>query len=755
MTVSDHRETLRPDTDERIELVGTAIANAESRSAPCRLVEEQAALRRVATQVARGLSPEEIFNAVSNEVSRLLGCEQAVVERFEAGGSELTIVGASEGSWIGSIGDRWVLEDFLASTAVHRTGRPARIDLAGARNASGPVADRVREIGFISSVATPIVADGSLWGVITVADTKADLPPDTEARLEHFAELVATAIATADSRADLAGSEARALDLAREQTALRRVATLVAEGTNARDLFAAVTQEVANLCGIPVVGLHRFESDGTFTMMGIAGETNHNVGDRRPVEDVALATMILATRRPAHKEYDTAMLDPLGAVLKAEAIGVPILVDGSLWGFIVIAGKPGDHLPGHTEERLARFTELIATAIADSQAREHVAQLAEEQAALRRVATLVARGVSPDEIFSAVSNEVGRLFDSNQAAVARYERDGSGMVVVGASEGILGVSIGTRWPLEDFLAATAIHRTGRPTRKERSDFEAATGRIGDTLREINAVSSVSAPIVVEGDVWGVMAVSDMHKRMPPDAEERLQKFTELVGTAIANAASRGALAASRARIVAAADESRRRIQRDLHDGAQQRIVHAVIVLKIALEALRTGDATAGQLVAEGLRQAEQANLELRELAHGILPAALTRGGLGSAVQSLVSRISLPVSVEVSVEHRLPAAVEATAYFIVSEALTNVVKHARANRATVTAQAEREILVVEIRDDGIGGADPGRGSGLVGLSDRAQAMGGTLKVTSPAGKGTALLVEIPLAGQNSEELPERP
>ena len=190
----------------------------------------------------------------------------------------------------------------------------------------------------------------------------------------------------------------------------------------------------------------------------------------------------------------------------------------------------------------------MATAIANSQAREHLAQLAEEQAALRRVATLVARGVSPDEIFSAVSNEVGRLFGSEQAAVARYERDGSGMVVVGVSEGIGGVSIGTRWPLEDFLAATVIRRTGRPTRRERRDFEAATGRIGDTLREINAVSSVSAPIVLEGDVWGVMAVSDMHRRLPPDAEERLQKFTELVGTAIANAESRAEIAASRARV---------------------------------------------------------------------------------------------------------------------------------------------------------------------------------------------------------------
>jgi GAF domain-containing protein len=817
-----------------------------------RLVDEQAALRRVATLVARGVSPVEIFNAVGNEVSRVLGCEQAVVERFAADGSELIIVGASEGSSIGSIGDRWELEDFLASTAVHRTGRPARIDLAGARNASGPVADRVREIGFISTVATPIVADGSLWGVITVADTKADLPPDTEARLEHFVELVATAIATAESRADLAGSEAGALDLAREQTALRRVATLVAEGTNARDLFAAVTQEVANLCGIPVVGLHRFESDGTFTMMGIAGETNHNVGDRRPVEDVALAAMILATGRPAHKEYDTAMPGPLGAVLKGEAVGVPILVGGSLWGFIVIAGKPGDHLPGHTEERLARFTELVATAIADSQAREHVAQLAEEQAALRRVATTVARGSPPGQVFAQVAEEVGLLLGVEMTGVHRFEPDGYATVVTNWGEVGEIVPLDRRVRLEGDSVTARVYRTARPARID--SYECASGPVAAGLRKIGMRAGVGSPIVVDGRLWGaIAAVTSRADPLPADSEARIAEFTGLVATAIANveawsevqrlgrgaggAASRGhpgrprsqsgrdllggqqrsrsavrlqpgrrrALRARRIRdgrrgrqrghprgldrhtlaargfpgrhrdpshrashekraaglrsryrpcrrhpsgdkcclqrfssdrrrgrpvgrhgrvrhaqatasrcggaapevhrigghrnrecresrrsgrfargIVAAADESRRRIERDLHDGAQQRLVHAVIVLKIALEALHNGDANAGELVAEGLRQAEQANFELRELAHGILPAALTRGGLRSAVQSLVSRISLPVSVEVSVDHRLPAGVDATAYFIVSEALTNVVKHARANRATVTA-----------------------------------------------------------------------
>src|SRR5207302_1421216 len=205
--------------------------------------------------------------------------------------------------------------------------------------------------------------------------------------------------------------------------------------------------------------------------------------------------------------------------------------------------------------------------------------------------------------------------------------------------------------------------------------------------------AVATPIIVEGRVWGgVFAGSAVMKSLPADLEARLGSFTELVATAVANAESRGALAASSARIVAAADESRRRIERDLHDGAQQRLVHAVIALKLALQALSNGEANADELVAEALRHAEQANVELRELAHGILPAALTRGGLRAGIDGLVSRVSLPVSLDVSVE-RLPAAVEATAYFIVSEALTNVVKHARAAGARVTARVERGELRV--------------------------------------------------------------
>jgi signal transduction histidine kinase len=251
--------------------------------------------------------------------------------------------------------------------------------------------------------------------------------------------------------------------------------------------------------------------------------------------------------------------------------------------------------------------------------------------------------------------------------------------------------------------------------------------------------------MVEGRVWGVIAAgSVLEQPLPADTESRLMQFTELVATAVANAESRAALAASRARIVAAADHSRREIERDLHDGAQQRLVHAVIVLKLALRALSNGDATAGELVAEALRHAEEANSELRELAHGILPAALTRGGLRAGVEALVSRVSLPVSVDIVVE-RLPAGVEATAYFVVSEALTNVVKHACAEGAGVTARAEGGELRVEVRDDGIGGASGGDTTGLGGLEDRVSALGGRLVLESPPGGGTRVCALLPVSG----------
>jgi signal transduction histidine kinase len=253
---------------------------------------------------------------------------------------------------------------------------------------------------------------------------------------------------------------------------------------------------------------------------------------------------------------------------------------------------------------------------------------------------------------------------------------------------------------------------------------------------------VGAPIIVDQRLWGVMIVSSKGDQpLPADTESRIAAFTELAATAISNTEAREEVAASRARIVAATDDERRRVVRDLHDGAQQRLVHTIVTLKLACLALQSEEADAPALLNEALDQAEQATAELRELAHGILPTVLTRGGLRAGVAALASRMPVEVETDVSVG-RLPAAVEATAYFVVSETLTNVAKHAHARRAAVTASVEDGTLRVQVRDDGVGGAQPG-GSGLLGLADRLAALDGRLKVKSPADGGTLIAADIPL------------
>ena len=244
-------------------------------------------------------------------------------------------------------------------------------------------------------------------------------------------------------------------------------------------------------------------------------------------------------------------------------------------------------------------------------------------------------------------------------------------------------------------------------------------------------------------MWGVVALSESAESPSPSAEERLARFTDLVATAIANAEGRAEVAASRARVVTAGNEERRRVVRDLHDGGQQRMVHAIMTLELASEAFANGDEGAPALVAEALEHARQANEQLRELSHGILPATLTRGGLRAGVETLVSRLPLTVATNVSVE-RLPSVVEATAYFIVAEALTNIAKHARATRADVSVDVDDGRLRIAVRDDGVGGARPD-GSGLVGLRDRLEALGGRLRIDSRNGSGTLVAAEIPLSG----------
>jgi signal transduction histidine kinase len=376
--------------------------------------------------------------------------------------------------------------------------------------------------------------------------------------------------------------------------------------------------------------------------------------------------------------------------------------------------------------------------------RDELRMLADEQAALRRLATAGARDVPPAEIFGAVAEEIGPLLGAEDAAVTRFEPDGTATVVSGAGQWNREIAIGTRVELDDSLAMTAVFRTGRSARVDGHDYSTAKGAVADYLRRVGNRSAVASPIYVEDRLWGAVVASTKREPLPADAEARMANFTELIGIVIANAESRAELAASRARVVAAGDDARRRIQRDLHDGAQQRLVSTVISLKLARHEM--GDATgpAVELLDEALAHAEGASGELRELAHGILPGALSHGGLRGGIDVLVARVHLPVSVEVTAE-RLPEALEATAYFIVAEALTNAVRHARAASARIVAVVDGGVLKLEVRDDGVGGARTDGSSGLLGLRDRAAALNGELHLDSPPGEGTVVAARLPIPG----------
>jgi GAF domain-containing protein len=703
------------------------------------LVEEQAALRRVATLVARGIPAGQLFAAVTEEVGRVLSAKYVHLIRYEPDDTG-TALAAFGGTGILQVGSSLQLGGNNVTTLVFETGRSARID--DYHDASGPFAVGAREQLVPSSVGAPIIVEASLWGVMVASCSEEQpLPADTEPRLASFTELVATAVANAESRAGLAR-------LAEEQEALRRIATLVARGVSPEQVFAAVTEEVARLLGAEMSTMVRYEPDDAFTIVGSIGSLRKqwSVGSRWPLGGNNTTTLVFETARPARIEtFGKATgehVERVHDVGLRSAVAVPIIVEGRLWGVIGIATTRAEPLPADTEARLTSFTELVATAIANAESRAGLAQLAEEQKALRRIATLVARGVPPEAVFASVTDELARLLLAEMANLIRFESDGTFTMLASARERF---PVGGRWPIGGKNPTTTIFETGRPARSD--DYAAnATGPQVGIAREAGLRSTVGVPIIVEGRLWGAIGVgSNREATLPPDTEARLGSFMELVAMAIANAESRAALATSRARIVAAADESRRKIERDLHDGAQARQVHAVIALKLALRALSNADANAEELVAEALRHAEQANAELRELAHGILPAALTRGGLRVGLDALVSRLSLPVSVHAPVE-RLPAGVEATAYFVVSEALTNVVKHARAAGAEVTARVESGTLVVEVCDDGVGGARGDHGTGLGGLEDRVSALDGRLVVESPPGGGTRVCASLPIPDQ---------
>jgi signal transduction histidine kinase len=562
--------------------------------------------------------------------------------------------------------------------------------------------------------------------------------------------------------ADDAGPSRHPLDrvrlgeLAREQAALRRVATLVASGARPAEVFTAVADELGRLIGAEATFVSRVDhSSGEvgesglyvgdyLTVVGSYGRVSDQVpvGFRLKLVPEMIQTAALRTGRPARINGEQLAKGPYGAWVgrlgMRAGVATPIVVGGRHWG-VMVAATPREDFPAGTESRMADFMELAGMAIANAQAEQQLRALADTQAALRRLAMLVARGEPPQVVFAAVTKEVLRHFGSGTARMIRFELDGTATLV--ANEGTTGphVRVGQRWEGYPPAGLTAtVLRTGRPARvDDYYDIPGGEPYLGEGLR-----SAVAMPVHVHGRLWGLIAVGSGQGPLPPDIEQRMTEFTDLVATAVANAQSRAELMASRARIVAASDEARRRIERDLHDGAQQHLV----ALALRLRSAAAASSDRGEIRTEiaGVAAELRGVLDdLREISQGIHPAILSEAGLRPALRALGRRSTIPVEMQLRVDGRLPESVEVGAYYVVSEMLANAAKHARASVVEVDAEASGGTLRLRVRDDGIGGADPVRGSGLLGLKDRIEALGGTLSVHSPVGHGTTVSCELPV------------
>jgi GAF domain-containing protein/two-component sensor histidine kinase len=742
---SKSEQPLPRDTEDRLaqftELVATAIANAESRDALARLADEQAALRRVATLVARDAPPGEVFDAVAMEVGNLLDTDITVVGRYDGDGSATAI-----GSWSASpggvpVGTRTVLGGHNVTTLVAETARPARVDGYddASSEASGEAAEIARHHGWRSSIAAPIIVEGRVWGVMLVATQRPEaFPAGAEERLAAFTDLVATALANAQAhdKVRLFGEE---------QAALGRVATLVASGAAPEQVFTAVVDEASSLLGLERIEFVRYDGDNTGTVIAASGEHPFPPGSTWSLDDPSVMATVARTSRTARIDDYGALKGEIARVARSagfrSAIGAPMTVEGRLWGVIIAISTEPEPIPERSEARLGQFTDLVSTAVANAEARQALERVAAEQATLRRIATLVAQGLKPEVIFAAVIEETAATFRAI-TCIERFEPDPFGMILVGVSEET-NVPVGTRWELDEGLASAEVYRTGRSARLGADyDWSSRRGPVAEEVRRLGIVSQVSCPIIVEGRLWGVITLN-AREELPPDTEQRLEKFTDLVTTAIANAEGKSELAASRRRIVAASDYARRRIERDLHDGVQQQLVS----LRLELTAMKAdppiGDALEEQL-ASVIADVRSVLDALVETARGIHPAILSQGGLEAALRVLARRSTVPVELHAQIDGPLPDEVEVAAYYVAAEALTNVSKHAQANDVELIAALDNGVLTLEVRDDGIGGADPARGSGIVGLTDRVEALGGTISIASPPGGGTTLTVRLPVA-----------
>jgi PAS domain S-box-containing protein len=740
--------------EEFAELVATAIANAEARRELERVAAEQQALRRAATLVASGASPTDVFAAITTLASELFEVPFSSLLRYGPDETATMVAGCAACS--GFVGQTWTVpgDDPGIVRTVVESRRPARIeDHSGVH---GPLGEAARSLGIGSVVGVPVIVDGSVWGVLAVGASQDGpaLPVDAGDRLVGFTELATTTLIDAETRESLRR-------LADEQAALRRMATLVAAGIDPDELFSAVSEEFARLFAVDGAGIGRFEPDGSGVIVVGRSESLRSVpvGTRQKVDESFISGEVYRTGRSARVDLRRDDVVDAGAygelaqrVLAmgfSSTVAAPIVVEGELWG-VVTASSSHTTLPPDTEERVESFCELLATAIANAESRAELAAseararaLANEQAALRRVATLAAQGASPDELFSAVAHEVADIIDIPVVGVSRYEAADTFTIVGLAGE--TDFTVGSRWPVEEQGIAGMILATGRPSRKD--DYSRMPGRLGEAVREDPMVSALGIPIVVEGSIWGFMlAAARPGRPIPIDTEERLARFTQLVATAVSNATARSELIASRARIVVAGDEARRRIERNLHDGTQQRLVAIGLDVQTVRDSISADQHEAQSGLERITRDLEAVLEDVRELSHGLHPALLSQTGLGPSLRALARSSPIPVKLDVSVSERPSESTEAAVYYVISEALANAAKHARATEISVALTSSGKVIRAIIEDDGSGGAEASSGSGLVGLIDRVEALGGRFALESPPGRGTRISIEMPLTAE---------
>jgi signal transduction histidine kinase len=652
-----------------------------------RITDEQAALRRLATLVAHGAPPGEIFGAVAREVGQILVAGHAAVIRYEPYATMTTV-----GTWnngriaVPPVGSHFLLEEGTVSELVARTDAPGRIDAYDATVGAGEFLTALRDLGLKCAVGCPITVGGRLWGAVIAASASGPLPEDTEKRMLDVTDLVATAIANADSRAKLARSLAVEIEARAEADLSADLARILLRAPDVKTAQPAAAQHLARALKLPSAAIQ----------LGAIPDDEHQVAF------------------PLH-DY-----------------GVPV-------GYLLVpAGLPRPTLR-RLRERVVPSMEVLLQA-----ARERE-RIAEEQVALRRLAILVAQGASPEEIFAAVARELGHILQVRHTAVVRYEPDATRTVVGVWNTGrVATLPLGSRWPLEKGTVGELVARTKAPGRIDDIQTTVGTGPILTTYRDLGINRLVGCPITVDGRLWGAMIAASTSEPLPEDTEKRMLDFTDLVATAIANADSHDKLQASRARVLAAADATRRLIERDLHDGTQQRLVSTMLVLRAVETTLPAELEESRGLLSQATQALDGALEDLRGIARGLHPALLSRRGLAPAIKALARCSPIPVQLNMRADQRLAEHYEVTTYHIVSEALTNAAKHTDASMVHVDLIVENATIRLWIRDDGNGGADPDHGSGLLRITDRVEALGGRLEITSPVGGSTSLLAEIPIA-----------